>query len=40
LVAHTFNKTHKRPKGPVETFAGKMLKPEDYIETPAWVDVA
>ena len=30
----TYNKTHKRPKGPVETFAGKMLKPEDYIEVP------
>ncbi len=28
----TFNKTRKRPKGPVETFAGKLLKPEDYHE--------
>jgi predicted dehydrogenase len=30
----TYHKTHKRPKGPVETFAGKMPIPEDYIETP------
>jgi predicted dehydrogenase len=30
---NTFHKTRKRPKGPIETFAGKMLKPEDYIET-------
>jgi len=26
----TFHKTRKRPKGSVETFTGKMLKPEDY----------
>jgi predicted dehydrogenase len=30
----TFHKTRKRPKGPIETFAGKTLRPEDYIETP------
>jgi predicted dehydrogenase len=30
----TFHKTRKRPKGPIETFAGKILKPEDYIEVP------
>jgi predicted dehydrogenase len=30
----TFHKTRKQPKGPVETFAGKTLRPEDYIETP------
>ncbi len=30
----TFHRTRKRPKGPVETFAGKTLKPEDYIEVP------
>jgi len=30
----TFHKTRKRPKGPVETFAGKTLNPEDYVETP------
>ena len=30
----TYHKTHQRPKRPVETFAGKMLQPEDYIETP------
>jgi predicted dehydrogenase len=30
----TFHKTRKRPKGSIETFAGKALKPEDYIETP------
>jgi predicted dehydrogenase len=29
---NTFHKTRKRPKGTVETFAGKMLKPEDYQE--------
>ena len=26
----TFHKTRKRPKGVVETFAGKLLQPEDY----------
>jgi len=26
----TFHKTRKRPKGAVETFAGKLLQPEDY----------
>ncbi len=31
---NTFHKTRKRPKGSIETFAGKSLKPEDYIETP------
>ncbi len=31
---NTFHKTRKRPKGPIETFAGKMLTPEDYVETP------
>jgi predicted dehydrogenase len=30
----TFHKTRKKPKGPVETFAGKMLRPEDYVEIP------
>ena len=29
----TFHKTRKQPKGPIETFAGKTLSPEDYIET-------
>jgi predicted dehydrogenase len=28
----TFHPTRKQPKGPVETFAGKLLKPEDYRE--------
>jgi predicted dehydrogenase len=28
----TFHKTRKRPKGSVETFSGKLLKPEDYQE--------
>ena len=28
----TFHKTRKKPKGSVETFAGKTLKPEDYQE--------
>jgi predicted dehydrogenase len=26
----TFHKTRKEPQGPVETFAGKMLRPQDY----------
>jgi predicted dehydrogenase len=30
----TFYKTRKRPKGPIETFAGKTLRPEDYVEVP------
>jgi predicted dehydrogenase len=30
----TFHKTRKQPKGSVETFANKMMSPEDYIETP------
>ncbi|HWQ54949.1 MAG TPA: Gfo/Idh/MocA family oxidoreductase [Bryobacteraceae bacterium] len=30
----TFHKTRKRPRGPIETFAGKTLRPEDYIEVP------
>lgn len=29
----TFHPTRKRPKGSVETFANKMLSPEDYVET-------
>jgi predicted dehydrogenase len=28
------HKTRKRPKGEVETFSGKKLKPEDYTEIP------
>jgi predicted dehydrogenase len=30
---NTFHKTRKRPKGPIETFAGKTLTPDDYVET-------
>jgi predicted dehydrogenase len=30
----TFHKTRRKPKGPIETFAGKMLKAEDYVEFP------
>ena len=30
----TFHKTRKQPKGSVETFANKMTRPEDYIQTP------
>lgn len=30
----TFHKIRRRPKGPIETFAGKTLRPEDYIEVP------
>jgi predicted dehydrogenase len=31
---HTFHKTRKRPKASVETFAGKLLRPEDYEVVP------
>jgi predicted dehydrogenase len=30
----TFHKIRKRPRGSVETFANKMMRPEDYVETP------
>jgi predicted dehydrogenase len=30
----TFLRTRKKPKGPVETFAGKTLQPSDYDEVP------
>lgn len=30
----TFHKTRKQPKHSVETFANKMMGPEDYFETP------
>lgn len=30
----TFHTTRKQPKGSVETFANKMMRPEDYVETP------
>jgi len=30
----TFHKTRKKPLKPVETYAGKILKPEDYAEIP------
>jgi len=30
----TFHKTRKKPKGPIETFAGKTLTPDDYQEVP------
>jgi predicted dehydrogenase len=30
----TFHKTRKQPRHSVETFANKMMGPEDYIETP------
>ena len=30
----TVHKVRKQPKGPIETFAGKTLKPEDYTEVP------
>lgn len=30
----TFHKTRKKPKGSIETFAGKTLKPSEYDETP------
>ena len=34
----TFHKTRKRPKGPIETFAGKKLTPDDYTEVPIDTD--
>jgi predicted dehydrogenase len=30
----TFHRTRKKPKHSVETFANKLMGPEDYIETP------
>jgi predicted dehydrogenase len=30
----TFHKTRKRPKGAIETFAGKLAQPTDYDEVP------
>jgi len=30
----TFHKTRKRPKKSIETFAGKTLRPEDYVDAP------
>jgi predicted dehydrogenase len=30
----TFHPKRKQPKGPIETFAGKLLTPEDYHEVP------
>jgi predicted dehydrogenase len=34
----TFHKTRKRPKGSIETFAGKTLAPGDYTEVPIDTD--
>ena len=31
---HTFHKTRKKPRGAVETFAGKTAQPGDYSEVP------
>jgi predicted dehydrogenase len=31
---NTFYKTRKKPKGPVETFAGKTLRQDEYTEVP------
>jgi len=36
----TFHKTRKRPKGSVETFTGKNLRPSDYDEVPIDTDDA
>jgi predicted dehydrogenase len=30
----TFHQTRKKPKGPVETFAGKTLRPDEHTEVP------
>jgi predicted dehydrogenase len=35
---HTFHKTRKRPRAAVETFAGKMLRPDDYDEVAITTD--
>jgi predicted dehydrogenase len=35
---HTFHKMRKKPKKAVETFAGKMLQPEDYEQVPITTD--
>jgi predicted dehydrogenase len=34
----TFHEIRRRPKGSVETFTGKKLAPENYIETPVSTD--
>lgn len=34
----TFHKSRKKPKGAVETFSGKTLRPEDYTEIPMDTD--
>ncbi len=34
----TFHTTRKKPKGAVETFAGKTLRPQDYTEVPIDTD--
>ena len=34
----TFHKSRKKPKGAVETFTGKTLRPEDYTEIPIDTD--
>jgi predicted dehydrogenase len=30
----TFHPTRKKPKRPIETYAGKLLQPEDYVDVP------
>jgi predicted dehydrogenase len=30
----TFHATRKKPKKPIETYAGKLLQPEDYVDVP------
>jgi predicted dehydrogenase len=30
----TFHTTRKKPKKPIETYAGKLLQPEDYVDVP------
>jgi predicted dehydrogenase len=30
----TFHPTRKKPKKPIETYAGKLLQPEDYVDVP------
>ncbi|MCX7731240.1 MAG: Gfo/Idh/MocA family oxidoreductase, partial [Candidatus Caldatribacterium sp.] len=34
----TFHKVRKKPRKPVETYAGKILKPEDYEEVPVMTE--
>jgi predicted dehydrogenase len=34
----TFHPTRKKPSKPVETYSGKLLKPEDYVDQPIFTE--